>query len=285
MTEHTIAREVTRAWPRPEEPLPDDLWVLLEPHIPIHHVEHPLGCYKQRISARIVLRAILHQLITGCQWNSIRASEMGCSGRTANRRYHEWVEEGVFTCFWEAGLKACQAFQTLDTEWVSIDGCLTKSPMCIEDAGPNPTDRAKKGTKKSLLVDANGIPIGLFVCPANQSEFKTFAQVWHDAFSKVCLEGSHVCLDKGFDARWVRDAIRLFDAHPHVRARGEEIRELAEAQHPRRWVVERTFSWLHGYRALRIRWMRSSKGYRGQLELACGIVTWRALFNSNERPN
>jgi putative transposase len=280
MIETTIARSGARTWPTPEEPLPDDLWVLLEPLIPEHIPDHPLGCHKRRIPARVVLRAILHQLITGCQWNSIRSSEMGCSGTTANDRYHEWVEAGVFTRFWEAGLNACQAFHVLDTEWVSIDGCLTKSPMCCEDSDRNPTDRGKRGTKKSLLVDANGIPLGLFVCPANQSEFKTFAQVWHDAFSKVCLEGSHVCLDKGFDAGWVRDAIKLFDAHPHVRSRGEEVRELIKGQRPRRWVVERTFSWLHGYRALRIRWMRSTKGYRGQLELACGIIAWRAALTT-----
>ena len=45
-----------------------------------------------------------------------------------------------------------------------------------EKTGPNPTDRAKCGTKRSLLTDAAGVPIGLAIAGANRNDFKLFAE-------------------------------------------------------------------------------------------------------------
>ena len=44
---------------------------------------------------------------------------------------------------------------------------MTKAPLGGEKTGRNPTDRAKSGTKRSLLMEMNGIPIGLSVEGAN----------------------------------------------------------------------------------------------------------------------
>ena len=51
---------------------------------------------------------------------------------------------------------------------------MTKAPQVAlrgamggEDTGPNPTDRAKSGAKRSLLVDENGVPLALTVGGAN----------------------------------------------------------------------------------------------------------------------
>lgn len=48
-----------------------------------------------------------------------------------------------------------------------MDGAMTKAPLGGEKTGKNPTDRAKSGTKRSLLTEGNGIPIGLTVEGAN----------------------------------------------------------------------------------------------------------------------
>jgi len=41
-----------------------------------------------------------------------------------------------------------------------------------EKTGPNPTDRAKKGVKRSLLTEASGVPIGLAIDGANRHDSK-----------------------------------------------------------------------------------------------------------------
>ena len=37
---------------------------------------------------------------------------------------------------------------------------------------PNPTDRSKSGTKRSVLVDGQGIPLGITVDGANRHDMK-----------------------------------------------------------------------------------------------------------------
>lgn len=44
-----------------------------------------------------------------------------------------------------------------------------------------------------------------------------------------------------------------------------------------RWVVERTFAWLYGFRRLRIRWERRADIHEAFLELACCLITHRQL--------
>jgi transposase len=63
-----------------------------------------------------------------------------------------------------------------------------------------------------------------------------------------------------------------------VRARGEEARAIKRHARfkARRWVVERTHSWLNCFRRILIRWEKRPDTYLAMLHLACGIITWRA---------
>jgi putative transposase len=53
----------------------------------------------------------------------------------------------------------------------------------------------------------------------------------------------------------------------------------------RRWVVERTHSWLNRFRRLLVRWEKRADTYLAMLHLACALFTWRAagLFAREER--
>jgi putative transposase len=63
----------------------------------------------------------------------------------------------------------------------------------------------------------------------------------------------------------------------HVRARGEEAKAIKQEAgfRARRWVVERTHSWLNRFRGLLIRWSKKPENHRALLQLACGLITWR----------
>ena len=47
-----------------------------------------------------------------------------------------------------------------------------------------------------------------------------------------------------------------------------------------RWVVERTLSWLHQHRRLRIRYERQAEIHEAFLSLACSLICLRALQDS-----
>ena len=95
-----------------------------------------------------------------------------CSGSSAHRRFQEWTQAGVFQRLWAQGLLDYDKLKVIEWEWQAMDGVMTKAPLGQEQTGPNPTDRAKRGVKRSLLVEGNGIPLGVAVDGANRNDFK-----------------------------------------------------------------------------------------------------------------
>lgn len=89
-----------------------------------------------------------------------------------------------------------------------------------------------------------------------------------------------MCMDKGYDYDEVRELLREFGYTAHIRARGEEAKKLKKGaiKKARRWVVERTHSWLNRFRGILIRWPKKAENYLALLYFACGIITWRACL-------
>jgi putative transposase len=65
----------------------------------------------------------------------------------------------------------------------------------------SPVDRAKRGTKRSLLVEASGVPVGLCVAGANKNDFKLLAETLQSLPvprpEPLAEAPQHLCLDKG----------------------------------------------------------------------------------------
>lgn len=149
--------------------------------------------------------------------------------------------------------------------------------------GPNPTDRGKSGTKRSLLTEANGIPIGLVVEGANRHDMKltepTLKSIIVERPEPTEENPQHMCLDKGYDYPEVRELLEKWGYTAHIKARGEEIQEKEEkipGYRARRWVVERTHSWLNRFRRLLIRWEKKVENYLAMLHFACAWITFRS---------
>lgn len=90
----------------------------------------------------------------------------------------------------------------------------------------------------------------------------------------------NLCLDKGYDSGEIRDMVREFGYTPHIRARGEEARELRRDAgfKARRWVVERTHSWFNRFRYILVRWSKKARNYLGLLHFVCAIITFRHVL-------
>jgi putative transposase len=76
----------------------------------------------------------------------------------------------VFHEFWRQGLLSYDGLVGIDWEWLSADGAM--APLGGEKTGPNPTDRGKLGTKRSVVTDARGVPVGFAVDGANVPDYK-----------------------------------------------------------------------------------------------------------------
>jgi putative transposase len=147
--------------------------------------------------------------------------------------------------------------------------------------GKNPTDRGKLGTKRSLLTDGGGVPVGLAVEGANRNDFKmareTIGSIPVKRPEPTADKPQGMCLDKGYDYDEVRDLLTAFGFTAHIRARGEEAKALKQDAgfKARRWVVERAHSWMNRFRRVLIRWDKKVRNYLAFLHLACAYITFR----------
>ena len=145
-----------------------------------------------------------------------------------------------------------------------------------------PKGRGKGGVKRSLLTEAQGVPLGLAVDGANRHDMK-LARDTVDSLLAERPEPSPehpqgMCLDKGCDFDAVRRTLDEFGFTAHIRSRGEEAKAIKrEAGYKaRRWVVERTHSWLNRFRRILVRWDKYPENYIAFLHFACALITLRA---------
>lgn len=127
------------------------------------------------------------------------------------------------------------------------------------------------------------MPVGLAVAGANRPDVKLAEETLESIpVHRDPPEGDddkqNICLDKGYDAQCVRELAEDFAFTAHIRARGEEAKEIKrEAGHKaRRWVVERTHSWMNRFRRILVRWEKKPENYVGLLHFVCAWITYRA---------
>src|SRR5262249_10166554 len=123
-----------------------------------------------------------------------------------------------------------------------VDSCSVRALYGGTQTGPNPTDRAKRGSKRHLICDGQGVPLAVRLTGANRNDSQ--------------------------------EALALVDAIPPLQGdRGRPRCGLGRW----RWVVERTFAWLNQFRRLRVRYDKRADIHEAFLSLACALICWHAL--------
>src|SRR5437660_6150923 len=149
--------------------------------------------------------------------------------------------------------------------------------------GKNPTDRGKMGTKESVLVDADGGPLGAVIAAANVNDHlllrETIEAIVVDRPEPTAEEPQHLCLDAAFDNPRGEGAATAAGYIPHIRRIGEERKscDKSKGHKPRRWVVERTLAWLSKCRGILVRYDKNAFNYLGLIQFACGLLWFRRL--------
>src|SRR5439155_14850441 len=104
------------------------------------------------------------------------------------------------------------------------DGTITKAPHGGKGTGPNPTDRSKSGTKRSILVEGKGIPLAVAVAGANRHDMKlaepTLKSIVIERPKPTKKHPQNLCLDKAYDFPEVDELVADW-GYP-VTSRGEE---------------------------------------------------------------
>jgi transposase len=223
----------------------DPIWDQFSELLPEKEVEHPLGCHNPRIPDRVVFDKLVQVLVFGCAYE--RIADESCSATTLRRRRDEWIASGVMGRLQQIVLDAYDWMIGLDLSDVAVDCCITKAPCGGEKAGKSPVDRGKGGIKRSMVVDAKGIPLGAIAAPANRHDSPLLEETL-DTMEIVGELPEHISvhLDRGYDSKLTRERLKELGLGWEISRKGKPAPFWAT----NRWVVERTSSWSNAHKKL-----------------------------------
>jgi transposase len=224
----------------------EPIWQQFKALLPEHRTDHPLGCHRSRIPERVVFEKLVQILVFGCAYE--RIADASGSESTLRRRRDEWIELGVMERLREICLDAYDHLIGLEISEMAVDCCVTKAPCGGEKAGRSPVDRGKRGIKRSMAVDASGIPLGAVSAPANCHDSPLLVPTLEAASEALGAlpEGTSVHLDRGYDSRLTRERLAELGLRWEISGKGKPAPFWAS----RRWVVERTSSWHNAHKKL-----------------------------------
>jgi hypothetical protein len=214
---------------------------------PEYDPAHPLGCHRHRVDDRVVFDCVIAALVHGSGYE--RVAVAGCSDRTIRRRLSEWATRGLTKELLRTALAGYDRMLGLDLADLAVDGSITKSPGGGEVSGRSPVDRGKQGTKRSVVVDASGVPLFMVAAAANAHDSPLLEPTLAGVPDMVgpLPDGAAVHLDAGYDSAKTRDLLEILGYTPHIATKGKP----APIQATKRWPVERTHSWMNGFSKLR----------------------------------
>src|SRR5436309_6474774 len=161
-----------------------------------------------------VLATLRRFLREGTPWRSLRATSAQASGSTLRRRLADWAEVNLLQ-----RVHALLVAMLRGDPDLILDSCSVRAKRGGDLTGPNPTDRAKRGTKYHLAVDGDGTPLACLATAANVNDTRVFERLFLAAFA-VMTRIRTVFADKGYDAEHHRTLCRAFNIEPSIHKRG-----------------------------------------------------------------
>lgn len=136
------------------------------------------------------------------------------------------------------------------------------------------------GSKHHLITDANGVPLAGILTGANRHDVTQLLPLM-EAIPPIAGKPGRplqrpqsLCADRAYDSWPHRMMLSCYGTEPVIAQRNTEH---GSGLGIFRWVVERTLSWLHQYRRLRIRYERRADIHEAFLTVGCVLICWNML--------
>ena len=272
--------------------LTDELLAAIAAHLPPKSLNHNPKGGRPRVDDLSCLRGVVYVLREGCRWQRIPSAQLGCpSGSTCWRRFRDWTAAGVWA---EAHLQLLDLLGEeglIHLDHLVVDSASVRAQKGGAHTGPNPTDRAKKGCKRHVLTDADGIPLVIQTGPANRPDHERLEPllealpVLTDGRTKVTHFGPRELLgDRGYGFAYLIAVAVLYGIRSLLSPRGKDVPH-GSGLGEKRYVVERTMSWLGRFRRISQCYERKGAHFQAFNELAACIVCANKLRKERHSKN
>jgi transposase len=259
--------------------LTEELWQAIEAHLPVRLAGHNPKGGRPPASDKAALRGILYLLREGCRWQSIPRVELDCpSGTTCWRRFRDWTKAGVWAKAHLVLLDLLGSEGVLNLERVIVDSASVRARSGGPHTGRNPTDRGKKGCKRHVLCDAEGVPLVVQTGPANQRDdakvedlLEAFPVLSDGKTKEVHVLPKALMGDRGYGFPHLIAVVVLFGILSLLSPRGKD-KPHGSGLGEHRYVVERTMSWWPHFRRLLVCHERKPEHFQGLHDLAACVL-------------
>jgi len=259
--------------------LHEELWQAIAPHLPPRPRDHNPKGGRPLKDDKSCLRGILYVLREGCRWQKIPCQELGCpSGSTCWRRFHLWTQQGVWSAAHVQLLDLLGEESVLHLEQIIVDSASVRAQQGGDHTGPSPVDRRKKGCKRHVLGDANGIPLVVQTGPANQRDdgkledlLEAFPVLTDGKTGEVHLQPKKLLGDRGYGFAYLITLVLLYGIVSLLSPRGKD-KPHGSGLGKERWVIERTMSWWTHFRRINLCYERKGEHFQAFHELAACVL-------------
>ena len=235
-----------------EEEINEAIWEELEPLLPAPKPRRNKHTGRKPQDPRSALGGILFVLRHNLAWNKLpMALGFGCGSACRKRLSGVARRRSVD----QAARRLALALTRRRADRLEPGGGRRQQPARAQKGdltGPNPTDRARAGSKHHLLTDANGVPLAALTTAANRNEVTMLLPLLAAVPPVKGRRGrpqrkpKEVYADRAYRSRAHRKTLAAGGTTLHVAPPGAPH---GSGLGRHRWVVERTFAWLHQFEA------------------------------------
>jgi transposase len=264
---------------RPSIRLTDAQWAKIEPHLPRSRRSRKGG--RPHINHRAVVDGILWVLKTGARWRDLPEG------------YPKWVDVLATTARMGRGWHLAAALARHPrpprcARPAAVGEHVHRRLVRIGEKGGSDIGKTKrgKGSKWMVVVDGQGIPVGIHVTSASPAEVTLVDATLHTIRVPRVGRGRprqkprRLIGDRGYDSdplreRLARRGMTVIVPYRKNRTerRDEDGRHLRRYRH--RWIIERTFAWLGSFQRLLVRHERLTSMYCSLLYFAAALIALR----------
>ena len=218
-----------------------------------------------KLSVAYIIDRVYYVCKTGCQWSTLDVE--GGSYKTIFHYFNLWSKARLF----EHAFYALSSSKPFITGPLSIDTSFVKNVFGRDVIGRNPTDRGRKATKVSLLVNSRGTPLCCVYHQGNKSDIQSLGHMLTEADRRGIPLRRYAALlaDKGYDSATCRAQSRQHGLEPLI-----PHRRTLES-YPGRYVVEQTFGLLDQFRRIRSRYEALVRNFKSMHHIACSAIITR----------
>ena len=232
---------------------------------------------RKPIDFKLAINGIYYLLKTGIQWHGLPR----CFGSTSaiHRYFQKLVRLNFFEKMWHFELREYDLKHGLKLEIQAGDCSHIKSPLGQEKTGKSPVDRRKLGTKRSIIVEQNGIVIGCALGAGNQHDSKLFDASIQSIPKNIPMPYyKEMHLDSAYDSKFIH--MVLFNAYyvPRISKNKRNSKKIfVRKSEKKRWIVESSHSWMNRFRRLFIRFEKCANNYLALMQFAFSIIIFRKI--------